>query len=424
MIAAHQAIAEQSAYLRKLHETSLQFLNHHTLPELFQDTIERAIAILDAPYTELHIYDGTRLTRQAHSADGVEYVPAHLPNQVLAVGLPIAFANDRQYHEATLGAVAGFPIMAGNAALGVLVLGRPSAAQPFSAEQVQRGQLFTQMIGLIIECVRLYDQALNEIAVRTEAEQTLRMQAQQLRLQNAELDAFAHTVAHDLAAPLTGIVGYSELMKMAIARGSLHEIPNACNTIIRIGKKMAQIINGMLLLARVRKQSDIPKSVLSMDVIISEVEMRLAHKITEKQAVIVRPAAWPEVYSYAPWIEEVWANYLDNALKYGGQPPHITLMVDHDLPGFVRFWVCDNGPGLSVEQQAQMFNSITRFHMAQADGHGLGLSIVARIISRLGGDVGVESAVRQGHASSSHYQSRILVGHVSWWSEGSLSDPQ
>ena len=57
----------------------------------------------------------------------------------------------------------------------------------------------------------------------------------------------------------------------------------------------------------------------------------------------------------------------------------------------VCLWVRDNGHGLTLEEQARLFTPFTRFDQASAKGHGLGLSIVRRIVEKLGGRVGVES---------------------------------
>jgi signal transduction histidine kinase len=62
----------------------------------------------------------------------------------------------------------------------------------------------------------------------------------------------------------------------------------------------------------------------------------------------------------------------------------------------VRFWVRDNGPGLSPAAQAQLFTEFTRLDTVRAEGHGLGLSIVRRIMDKLGGQAGVESTPGQG----------------------------
>jgi signal transduction histidine kinase len=62
----------------------------------------------------------------------------------------------------------------------------------------------------------------------------------------------------------------------------------------------------------------------------------------------------------------------------------------------VRFWVRDNGPGLTQAEQRQLFTPFTRLDQTRARGHGLGLSIVRRIVEKLGGQVEVESKVGQG----------------------------
>jgi signal transduction histidine kinase len=111
-------------------------------------------------------------------------------------------------------------------------------------------------------------------------------------------------------------------------------------------------------------------------------------------------------------VEEVWANYISNAIKYGGRPPRVELGADQlppspsvstnpDAPsdgaGQVRFWVRDNGDGLTEEEQAQLFVKFSRLDLRQrAEGHGLGLSIVQRIVKKLDGTVGVESRVGAG----------------------------
>jgi signal transduction histidine kinase len=66
----------------------------------------------------------------------------------------------------------------------------------------------------------------------------------------------------------------------------------------------------------------------------------------------------------------------------------------------IRFWVRDNGPGLTEAAQAHLFAPFTRLDQARAEGHGLGLSIVRRIVDKLGGDVGVDSQVGQGSTFS------------------------
>jgi len=70
-----------------------------------------------------------------------------------------------------------------------------------------------------------------------------------------------------------------------------------------------------------------------------------------------------------------------------------------DEAGVVRFWVRDSGPGVSPEDQERLFTPFTRLDQPRAGrpaGHGLGLSIVRRIVEKLGGQVGVESEIGAG----------------------------
>jgi signal transduction histidine kinase len=93
-------------------------------------------------------------------------------------------------------------------------------------------------------------------------------------------------------------------------------------------------------------------------------------------------------------------NYLSNALKYGGKPPRVELGADPPADTMVRFWVRDNGIGISAEERERLFTAFTRLDQARARGHGLGLSIVERIVARLGGAVSVESEVGKGSTFS------------------------
>ena len=103
------------------------------------------------------------------------------------------------------------------------------------------------------------------------------------------------------------------------------------------------------------------------------------------------PDHWPIALGYSPWIEEVWVNYISNAIKYGGRPPRVELGATVQADGMVRFWVRDDGSGLTPAEQAQLFVPFTRLNKTPAKGNGLGLSIVRRIVEKLGGQVGVES---------------------------------
>jgi signal transduction histidine kinase len=208
----------------------------------------------------------------------------------------------------------------------------------------------------------------------------------------AELDAFAHTVAHDLKNPLGVTINYAQFLSKFSETLSKEDLDQYSSIIIQNGLKMKNIIDELLLLASVRTEEVALEPLNNMDNIVSEAQNRLAYMIEESDAEIIVPESWPVSYGYGPWVEEVWANYLSNAIKYGGEPPRVELgatVLDED--NLVQYWVQDNGDGLSAEAQEKLFVPFNRLNQARAEGHGLGLSIVERIVRKLGGKVSVAS---------------------------------
>jgi PAS domain S-box-containing protein len=211
-----------------------------------------------------------------------------------------------------------------------------------------------------------------------------------------ELDAYAHTVAHDLKNPLALIVGTVEAIQLVGSMWPEEKRQQHLDTVARTGRNMANIIDALLLLASVRGIRDVEIHPLDMASIVADVQTRLARQIADSQAVVTAPDEWPGALGFAPWIEEIWANYISNAIKYGGAPPLVEVGATSLPGGMVRFWVRDNGPGLTADEQAQLFTPFSRLHRDRAEGHGLGLSIVQRIAEKLGGTVDVESQKGQG----------------------------
>ncbi len=234
-----------------------------------------------------------------------------------------------------------------------------------------------------------------EVLARINTHLTIRNLQIFLQIRNQDLGAFARTVAHDLQNPLNRVIGFAELLNEEHTIMSANELQEHFDTIIRAGHQMNQIINSLLLLADTRNQK-IGRAPLDMADIVDSALRRLDDVIETHQTEIILPKTWPEVIGYAPWVEEVWANYLSNALKYGGQSPSLKLGSAPQPDGQIRFWVQDKGPGIAPENQDKLFNEFYRLTPSQAQGYGLGLSIVKRIIDRLGGKVGVESQIGEG----------------------------
>jgi signal transduction histidine kinase len=274
---------------------------------------------------------------------------------------------------------------------------RPRA---FTPDHIAIASEVAASLAIAIRQARLYEQAQQEITERRQAEAMLRQYAADLESRNAELDAFAHTVAHDLRNPVTFITGYAQVLEHKYQELPDETVQQFLRSIAQGGRKLGTIVDELLLLSSVRAKQEIEIHPLEMGHIVAEARGRLLHLIEEEQGQIILPDGWPVALGHGPWIEAVWANYISNALKYGGQPPHVELGATTEPDGWVRFWVRDNGPGLAPQEQARLFTPFERLHHERAEGHGLGLSIVQRIVKKLGGQVGVESEGVPGQGST------------------------
>lgn len=286
---------------------------------------------------------------------------------------------------------------------------KPGAWVEFSGLMAERGEV----TGFEAPSYRRNDDPLwisiNARAIRANSGQVLyyegtvediteRKQAEQERERLIEeLNAFAHTVAHDLKNPLFVFTGTAQILEADYQTMPPEKLQQSLQAIVRVGRKMNNIVDE-LLLSGVRQQEIVCQS-LDMGGIVSEAQQRLSHLVAAAQAEITLPATWPAALGYAPWVEEVWVNYLSNGLKYGGQPPRLEVGAVETENGQVCFWVRDYGPGLTPEEQARLFTPFTRLGQVQTQGHGLGLSIARRIVEKLGGQVSVESNGTPGQGS-------------------------
>jgi len=222
----------------------------------------------------------------------------------------------------------------------------------------------------------------------------LHLRAASLQAQNKDLEAYAHMVAHDLKDPLTLMIMTSDVITDVpdLTRKELNEYMKQIRS---AAYEMNSIIKNLLLFAE-RGKEQAPVEPVDMAQVVAKVRNRLNYMIEENGTQIDFPGVWPEAIGYGPWVEEVWANYISNAIKHGGRPPYVELGASAQPDGMVRFWTRDNGPGLPLDARALLFRAFNQIGQSRNPEHGLGLSIVLQIVEKLGGQVGVESELGKG----------------------------
>lgn len=236
----------------------------------------------------------------------------------------------------------------------------------------------------------------DEVIARINSHLVIKRLKRELALQVEELQEFAAMIAHDIKGPLGIVSGYANQLNNHWGSFNEEEQQHMIGKIQQHAGKSTQIVDEMLKMA-VISQEEIDIKPVDMSQVIDQVKRRISPSLAQFGGSVDYGREWPNVYGHAPWIEEVWVNYISNALKYGGQPAMVELGYTPISNQYIKFWVKDHGPGLTPEQQELVFLKYKRLHKkGQPKGHGLGLSIVKRIITKLMGDVGIESAPGEG----------------------------
>ena len=203
-----------------------------------------------------------------------------------------------------------------------------------------------------------------------------------------------HTITHELRTPLTAIIGYTALMEKG---NDADKKEQYVRNIRQSSDRMREMLNTLLSFFRLdngKEQPNISPCRISTITHILETEFTpvamhkgLALTITNQTDTIV--------LTDKERILQIGNNLLSNAIKFtenGG----VSLTMDYNNDTLTLI-VEDTGTGMTNEEQQRVFGAFERLSNAAAkDGFGLGLSIVQRIVSMLGGTIQLESEKGKG----------------------------
>lgn len=248
------------------------------------------------------------------------------------------------------------------------------------------------------------------------------------RLQDtiSELQMFSYTLAHDLKAPVRGMVGYTQILMKNFADSIPPEAMVIVRRLERIPRQMEVLILDMLAFTKVSRQ-DVVLSRIEIEPVIDEVLALRAAAV--RQAITIRTPLHA-VLAQRDLLQQVLSNLVDNAIKFVAPetPPKITIFSEviikssrstrsgvllfsssdpalgesaeaspENPPAKVRIWVEDQGIGISPELHQKVFGIFERgADASKYEGTGMGLAIVARALQRMGGTCGLESEPGRG----------------------------
>ena len=249
---------------------------------------------------------------------------------------------------------------------------------------------------LSIRTLRVENTALRgQVEARTAA---LEASNRELKVANKELEAYAHSVSHDLRQPITNIIGFAEfIFEQRI--GVLNEKQKEFFFhILDSGKKMLRLTEDLLRFSRLAQQP-LQKQCVDMEALVWE-SIHTVQVGAADRNIECRVGALPNARADPALLGQVLVNLLSNAFKFTRHVPNSIIEVTGELcSGEARYCIRDNGVGFEMAKAQRLFSIFERMHSEKDfEGTGVGLSIVQRTIERHGGRIVAEAAVGEGAA--------------------------
>jgi PAS domain S-box-containing protein len=235
-----------------------------------------------------------------------------------------------------------------------------------------------------------------DITDRRRAEEALARAKEAAETANRELEAFSYSVAHDLRAPLRGMNGFAQVLVDTYKDKLDAEGQDWLQEIMLNAKKMGELIDALLSLARVTRSELRPEHV-DLSAIAREVTAHLGASDSRRAIEFaVQDALYAEVD--VRLARALLENLLGNAWKFTTKVLHPRIEFGATGEGGVLvFFVRDNGAGFDMAFANKLFAPFHRLHTAdEFPGTGIGLATVQRIVHRHGGRVWAEGAVDGG----------------------------
>jgi PAS domain S-box-containing protein len=231
---------------------------------------------------------------------------------------------------------------------------------------------------------RLILLAIEDVTERKRAQQALRQSSEELKF-------FAYSVMHDLKSPAIGIYGLTELLHKHYKEALDERGKSYCDQILKASVHVAALIE-MINVYIATKESPLNIEKINIKDILQMVREEFSPRLTVRQVKWLEPDAMVEVQADQLSILRVFRNFVDNALKYGGEELSEIRIAYEESEECHTLSISDDGAGIREGDYEGIFAAFGRGETYKAvEGVGLGLAIVAEIAERHGGRVWAES---------------------------------
>ena len=206
---------------------------------------------------------------------------------------------------------------------------------------------------------------------------------------------FVSNVSHEFKTPINAIEGYASLLQDSQLTD---EQKNAyIDKIIFNTRRLSDLVGNILLLSKVNNQTiSLKASTFRLDEQVRQSILALESKWEKKEIEFDIDLDEIEYTGYENLLSHVWLNLIDNAVKFSPQNGQIRIRLKQ-LAGSVTFSIWDNGLPIPEADIGRIFNKFYQGDNSHAaEGNGLGLALVRKIVSAEQGTINVTSSEDAG----------------------------
>lgn len=253
-------------------------------------------------------------------------------------------------------------------------------------------------IGLVIDNITEYKLAIKKVrSLNENLEMRVEERTNELKDAVKELEDFAHTVSHDLKAPLRAVDGYSRIIIEDFGGKMDREANQMLLSIRGICRDMIEMINKLLEYS-ITSRSTLNLEEINTDEMIRSIFAEIRLTCPERKIDLKIETGLPRVKADKTLFRQVIYNVLSNAVKFTKNREVALIAVGSTITeNEYVFYVKDNGVGFNMSYANKLFGIFQRLHTSEEyEGSGIGLVTIKKIIEKHGGKVWIEGKLDEG----------------------------
>ncbi len=285
------------------------------------------------------------------------------------------------------------PIRSRSQWVGILNVDNPAGGLAPTVDDIKMLELFANQVSIALHNANAFEQQ-KTFSERLATE--IERKTKQLEAQNLELQTYISSLTHDLKTPLVSINALIGVLKEEAGPELSKDTLYLIERITSNADRMSKILSDLVSYYNLQKSSD-RKEHVSMEMLIRD-EFQRAHEMSpEKDIELLLEGDFPTLFQSKLVLSIIFSNLMSNAIKFSKPGPDSRVLIRYETWDYEHvFYVRDNGIGFDMRYAEKIFLLFERLSKKQAEGTGIGLATVKKMLEKIGGSISVQSMEAEG----------------------------